>query len=241
MSCRASSSPSPCPPMQCSRGQGSSDPGTLPIARRPASPRFLTYPSGMEGRESTSHSKRTGPGDAPQIAVVIPCFKVARHVMDVLARVGPECSHIYVVDDACPERSGDIVEAQCSDPRVRVIRHSENRGVGAAVMTGYRAAIADGAAVIVKIDGDGQMAPERLPDFIAPIIAAQADYTKGNRFYDLANIGRMPPARAIGNAALSFMAKLSCGYWDVFDPTNGYTAIHANVARQLPLDRISAR
>jgi dolichol-phosphate mannosyltransferase len=178
---------------------------------------------------------------SPVVAAVIPCYRVARHVLGVLGRIGPDCSHIYVVDDACPEHSGDVVEAGCLDPRVKVIRHRENEGVGAAVITGYRAALADGAHVVVKIDGDGQMAPELLPDFVGPILAGQADYTKGNRFYDLASIGGMPAARTFGNAALSFMAKLSCGYWDVFDPTNGYTAVHANVLRHLPLDTISKR
>ncbi len=184
--------------------------------------------------------QRDAPGvSATRIAVVIPCYNVARKVGSVIERVGPECWRIYVIDDACPEGSGNVVESECRDARVRVIRHQTNQGVGGAVMTGYRAAVADDATVIVKIDGDGQMDPELLPGFVAPILAGSADYTKGNRFYNLANITRMPTFRILGNAALSFMAKLSCGYWDVFDPTNGYTAIHARVARNLPLDRIS--
>lgn len=171
----------------------------------------------------------------------MPCYNVARHVLPLLERIGPECWRIYVVDDACPQRSGDVVEALCTDTRVRVIRHATNQGVGGAVMTGYEAALADGATVIVKIDGDAQMAPELLPAFVAPILGGQADYTKGNRFYDLSNITRMPRLRIVGNAGLSFMAKMSCGYWDLFDPTNGYTAIHASVARRLPLAKISRR
>ena len=71
------------------------------------------------------------------------------------------------------------------------------------------------------------MAPELLPGFVAPILGGQADYCKGNRFYELDHIDRMPLVRKLGNAALSFMAKLSGGYWDIFDPANGYTAIHA--------------
>ena len=159
----------------------------------------------------------------------------------MIARIGCECWRIYVVDDACPEGSGDLVEARCSDPRVRVIRHRKNLGVGAAVMSGYRAAVSDGAQVIVKIDGDGQMAPELLPGFVAPILDGQADYCKGNRFYELDHLDRMPLVRKLGNAALSFMAKLSAGYWDIFDPANGFTAIHAAVARRLPFDKISQR
>ena len=108
-------------------------------------------------------------------------------------------------------------------------------------MAGYQVAIADGAKIIVKVDGDGQMDPALIPHFIAPILAGEAYYTKGNRFFDLEEIRAMPPVRIFGNAVLSLMAKLSTGYWDLFDPTNGYTAIHAEVAAQLPLERISRR
>jgi len=145
------------------------------------------------------------------------------------------------VDDRCPVKSGDFVEANCTDPRVVVLRHAENQGVGGAVMTGYQAAIADGVDVIVKVDGDGQMDPALIPAFVGPILAGDADYTKGNRFFDLERIAQMPKLRLFGNAGLSFLTKLSSGYWDLFDPTNGFTAIHRDVARHLPMDRISRR
>lgn len=176
-----------------------------------------------------------------EVAVVIPSYKVTRHVMGVIDAIGPEVHRIYCVDDACPEGSGDFIEANCRDPRVTVLRHEVNQGVGGAVMTGYRAAVADGATVIVKIDGDGQMDPSLLPGFIAPILRGDADYTKGNRFWDLKHIQRMPLVRRVGNLGLSFLAKLSSGYWDLFDPTNGYTAIHASVAARLPVESISRR
>jgi glycosyltransferase involved in cell wall biosynthesis len=176
-----------------------------------------------------------------QIAVVLPSFRVKAHILDVIGRIGPECQHIYVVDDACPEGSGDHVKAHCADPRVRVLTHEVNQGVGGAVMTGYRQAVIDGCDVVVKIDGDGQMAPELLPQFVAPILEGYADYTKGNRFFDLTQIRQMPGVRLFGNAVLSFMSKFSSGYWDIFDPTNGYTAIHTRVVEHLPLDKISSR
>lgn len=175
------------------------------------------------------------------VAVVIPSYKVRAHILEVIAGIGPEISRIYVVDDCCPDGSGDFVQTNCRDPRVCVVRNVENQGVGGAVMAGYRAAIADGASVIVKVDGDGQMDPSLIPWFIAPILGREADYSKGNRFFDLDVIHAMPPVRMFGNAVLSLMAKLSTGYWDLFDPTNGYTAIHADVARRLPLDKISRR
>ena len=175
------------------------------------------------------------------IAVVIPSYKVTRHILDVIAGIGSEVGRIYVVDDKCPDRSGEHVRAHCADPRVTVLEHEHNQGVGGAVMTGYQAAIADGADIIVKVDGDGQMDARLIPVFIAPILNGEADYTKGNRFFDLEQIGQMPPMRLFGNAVLSLLTKLSSGYWDLFDPTNGFTAIHAGAARHLPFSKISRR
>ena len=179
--------------------------------------------------------------EANNIYVVIPSFRVTKQILGVIAAIGPEVKRIYIVDDKCPEGSGDYVSRNCTDQRVEVLRHENNLGVGGAVMTGYRAALAAGASVIVKIDGDGQMDPSLIPAFIAPILSGEADYTKGNRFFDLEVIRAMPKARLFGNAALSFMTKLSSGYWDLFDPTNGYTAIHAEVVRHLPFEKISRR
>lgn len=153
-----------------------------------------------------------------RIAVVIPSYKVTKHVLNVIAAIGNEVWRIYVIDDACPDNSGKLVEAQCTDPRVSVIYNECNSGVGGAVMAGYRAAIADGAGIIVKIDGDEQMDPSLIPFFVEPIIKGEADYTKGNRFFYLEEIRAMPRIRLFGNAILSFMAKLSSGYWDVLVP-----------------------
>ncbi len=175
------------------------------------------------------------------IAVVIPSYRVTRHILGVIAGIGPEVNLIYVVDDACPDNSGAFVREHCTDKRVKVIVHEKNLGVGGAVMTGYQAAIAAGAAVIVKVDGDGQMDARLIPNFIVPILAGEADYTKGNRFFDLEQLRTMPPLRLFGNAVLSLMSKVSSGYWDIFDPTNGFTAIHADAARHLPFNKISRR
>jgi glycosyltransferase involved in cell wall biosynthesis len=175
------------------------------------------------------------------IAVVIPCYRVKRQILDVLAGIGPECRVIYVVDDGCPEGTGDYVEAECNDPRVRVLRHETNQGVGAATMTGYEAALMGGAALIVKVDGDGQMDPGWIPRLTSPILEGEADYVKGNRFFELDGLDSMPRIRVLGNSLLSFASKLSSGYWNVFDPTNGFTAIHAAVARRIPFGKLSKR
>jgi glycosyltransferase involved in cell wall biosynthesis len=177
----------------------------------------------------------------PHVAVVIPAYKVTAHILGVVSGIGDEVRSIFVVDDACPEGSGALVRDSINDPRVVVIIHDKNKGVGGAVMTGYVAAVGAGADIIVKIDGDGQMDPTLVGNFVAPIARGHADYTKGNRFYNLEHIHRMPPIRIFGNAVLSFMTKLSTGYWDLFDPTNGYTAIHREAVLALPLHRISER
>jgi len=176
-----------------------------------------------------------------KIAVVVPSYRVRDRILGVLGRIGPEVSEIYVVDDACPEGTGEHVRANCRDPRVRVIVNPANLGVGGAVITGYRAAAASGADVIVKIDGDGQMDPGLLPFFVTPILGGEADYTKGNRFFNLEDVGSMPAVRVIGNAALSLITKVSSGYWTIFDPTNGYTAIHASLLPHLRLDKVNPR
>lgn len=173
------------------------------------------------------------------IAVVIPSYKVCAHILEVIDGIGPEVTRIYVIDDCCPEGSGAFVEKHCDDPRVRILHNPVNLGVGGAVMAGYQAALQDGVEIIVKIDGDGQMDPGLIMDFVSPIQAGEADYTKGNRFFDLEKIREMPRIRSFGNAMLSFMTKLSSGYWDLFDPTNGYTAIHRDVAKHLPFEKIS--
>ena len=174
-----------------------------------------------------------------RIAVVLPCYRVRDRILGVLARIGPEVSLIYVVDDHCPEGTGEHVQQTSTDPRVAVLRHAANQGVGGAVITGYRRAVADGADIVVKIDGDGQMDPALVPRFAAVIADARADYAKGNRFFRLAGLARMPIWRIVGNAALSFMIKLSSGYWTIFDPTNGYTAISSRVIEELELEKVS--
>ncbi len=181
------------------------------------------------------------PSAVAHVAVVIPCFRVARQILTVIAAVGPEVTRIYVVDDRCPEGSGRRVQAECTDPRVRVLFHETNQGVGGAVISGYQAAMADAADIVVKIDGDGQMDPRLLPRFIAPLLDGRADYTKGNRFYHLESLSGMPTIRLFGNAILSFLSKIASGYWDLMDPSNGYTAIRGEVLRQLPLAKLDRR
>ncbi len=173
------------------------------------------------------------------VAVVVPCYRETDNVLDVLAGIGADVRHIFVVDDACPDGTGRLVRKSCKDKRVQVIVHDRNRGVGGATLTGYERAIEAGADVIVKLDGDGQMDPAFIPQLIEPIVKGAADYVKGNRFHDLQGLGKMPVLRIVGNILLSFASKVSSGYWNVFDPTNGFTAIHTKIATRLPFEKIA--
>jgi dolichol-phosphate mannosyltransferase len=184
------------------------------------------------GRASPSETDRR---NALQLArasiwVVIPCYRVTDHILGVLEGLPAWIGGVVCVDDACPERSGDFIEAGTSDPRIHVVRLPQNRGVGGATLAGYERALALGGRILVKMDGDGQMDPAYLPQLVAPILLGEADYTKGNRFTTMQHLHAMPGVRTLGNAALSMIAKVSTGYWNVFDPTNGYTALEGSVA-----------
>lgn len=172
------------------------------------------------------------------VAVVIPCYKVQDQIIGVLNSIGNEVDHIIVVDDCCPDNSADLVEKKFLDERLILIRMEKNSGVGGAVIQGYKKAIEMKVDVIVKLDGDGQMDPGRIADLIDPIVKDKADYTKGNRFFSIDAIHRMPKSRVFGNLGLSFLTKLSSGYWNVFDPTNGYTAISGKLLQELNLSKI---
>ena len=176
--------------------------------------------------------------DAACVSVVIPCYKVKKQILSVIADIPKSVSTIYVVDDCCPEKVGRFVKENCADPRVHVLFHEHNKGVGGATISGYRQALADGATVIVKIDGDGQMDPRLVDRFVEPLLSGKADYAKGNRFFDIELVATMPRGRLFGNSVLSLINKAMTGYWNIMDPTNGYTAIHSAALRHLPLVKL---
>jgi len=176
------------------------------------------------------------------IAVVIPCYRVEQQINLVIASLPRYLKYIIIVDDASPDGTSDLVmESTKKDRRIILIRHEQNRGVGAAMRTGFQKALELGARIIVKIDGDGQMDASYLPDLLVPLIEGNADYTKGNRFRDFQALQQMPFVRRIGNMGLGFLTKAATGYWNLFDPTNGFVAIRSNVLAQLPLNRIDRR
>lgn len=179
--------------------------------------------------------------EAAGVWLIVPCYKVRSKILDVIAKTPPWIEGIVCVDDACPEGSGDFIEANTRDPRVTVVRLPQNQGVGGATLAGYREAAARGGQVLVKVDGDDQMDLAYVSHLVAPILLGEADYAKGNRFTSVSHLTTMPQVRVFGNAALSFAAKLSTGYWNIFDPTNGFTAIEGQVAKMVLEKRVSRR
>jgi dolichol-phosphate mannosyltransferase len=172
------------------------------------------------------------------IAVVIPAYKVQDHISKVLAGIPKWVKFIIVVDDASPDQTAEVLR-NIKDNRLNVIQHKANQGVGGAVLSGYAKAISLGADIIVKMDGDDQMDPAYLPFLLDPVLQRKADYAKGNRFLHTTTLQRMPFLRRLGNIGLTFFTKIASGYWDIFDPTNGYTAIGRNALTLLSTDDIS--
>ncbi len=174
-----------------------------------------------------------------KIAAVVPAYRVVDEIAEVVRGLPSYIRHIIVVDDASPDSTSDAVAALFKhDRRLILLRHDHNQGVGGAMITGFRKALEIGAQIVVKVDGDGQMDVSHLPELLMPLIEGKADYTKGNRFRDFIALQKMPFIRQLGNMGLGFLAKAATGYWNLFDPTNGFLAIRAEILAQLPLERI---
>jgi dolichol-phosphate mannosyltransferase len=172
-----------------------------------------------------------------RIAVVIPCYEVARHIRHVVQTLPDLIDDVVLVDDGSRDNlHGEL--CQFERPGMIVLRHDKNQGLARAMQTGLKAAVACGADIIVKMDGDGQMDPVHLPRLLLPIIRQEADFTKGNRFVYRRDSQGMPGVRLLGNLGLSFLTKLASGYWTIFDPTNGYIAMRREVVEALEFERL---
>ena len=174
------------------------------------------------------------------VAVIIPAYRAAGTVEKVLAGIADWVDIIYVVNDASPDETALRVRA-VADPRIQLLTHDVNQGVGGAMLTGYRHALQQGVDISVKMDADDQMDPAHLSELIGPLLAGRADYVKGNRFHHAEVLRLMPLARKIGNAGLSFLIKAATGQWHIFDPTNGYTAIHRTALAALDFRELHPR
>lgn len=174
------------------------------------------------------------------IVTVIPAYCVEHEIIKVLEGIPDFISHIIVVDDASTDGTRRLVESQAQkDVRIILVCHDQNQGVGGAMITGFQKALELNAQVVIKIDGDGQMDVKYLPDLIIPLLEGRADYTKGNRFRDFQALAKMPLVRRVGNLFLGFLTKAATGYWNLFDPANGYFAIRAEVLAQIPLSKLA--
>lgn len=172
-----------------------------------------------------------------KVVCVIPTYGAKDTVALVAKKSLEYADGVVVVDDACPERSGEAAEGL--DKRITVIFRDRNGGVGAATKTGLSEAAQMGAAIIIKLDADGQMNPDLIPRLIQPLVSGVADLTKGTRFDSPEDLEGMPIARLIGNSILSLINKFSSGYWTVNDPTNGFIAFTSNFYRSLNWVKIS--
>lgn len=174
----------------------------------------------------------------PIVIAVIPAYKSGTAILEVISGIPKEVSKIIVVDDCCPDGTGELVKSNVRDSRVEVIKNGYNLGVGGAAIVGFKKALILQADVVVKIDSDGQMDPKDIPRIIEPVVYGYADYAKGNRFNSLDDLQEMPKIRLFGNAALSIMSKMSTGYWSITDPTNGFFAISRGALEHVSLEKL---
>ncbi|WP_397362238.1 glycosyltransferase family 2 protein [Olleya sp. R77988] len=174
-----------------------------------------------------------------KIAVIIPYYNASKHIISVLEKLPEFIDVVYVVDDCSKEAFPKKTEEQF--PKVIYIKHDSNLGVGGATKTGFKYAIKDKIDVVVKVDADDQMDTKYIKSLVLPLIDQQAEYAKGNRFRDFKALKKMPFVRKAGNLGLSFLTKAATGYWNNFDPTNGFFAVKTKTLEQLDFDNIANR
>lgn len=168
----------------------------------------------------------------------MPAYNEAPHVGAVVTTMPEYVDGIVVVDDCSSDGTSEAALAP-NDPRVTLIRHDPNQGLGASLIDAHKKALELGGDIMVVMAGDGQMDPDYLPDLLRPILEEGYDFTKGNRFFDAGSWEGMPRHRIFGNIVLTFLTKLATGYWDMFDPQNGYTAITRHASERVDWDRVA--
>ncbi|RDI69723.1 glycosyltransferase family 2 protein [Halopelagius longus] len=175
------------------------------------------------------------------VGVVVPAYNEEPFVYDVLATVPEFVDRVYVIDDASTDGTWDEIRRfaeEDDEGRVVPIQHEENRGVGGAIKTGYLRARDEEIDVTTVMGADGQMDPDQLSTVIDPIIEGEADYAKGNRLLDAEDRADMPTFRFVGNVILTYLTKISSGYWGIGDPQNGYTAISLEALEAVDIEEM---
>lgn len=174
------------------------------------------------------------------IAAVVPAYNEAKMIGKVITTMPDYVDHIVIVDDCSPDNTSEVVNSY-HDDRVTLIRHEQNTGVGGAIITAHKTAMDLGADINVVMAGDAQMDPEYLPHLLDRVTSEGYGFAKANRFFSPESFDGMPGYRVFGNIALSFMTKLASGYWHLFDPQNGYTAVRTSVLKRVPLNQVAQR
>ncbi len=172
---------------------------------------------------------------------IVPCYKSSNIAPTVVKDLIQYVDFVICVDDNCPEKTGLLIKNNIKSDKLKVLFHTKNMGVGGATKTGINYAQKIQAEIIVKIDSDGQMDPKNIPQLIEPIKNKTSDFTKGNRFRNIDVLVSMPKIRLIGNILLSFITKLSTGYWELFDPTNGFIAMNAKILNRIQYTKTDNR
>ncbi len=177
-----------------------------------------------------------------KIGVVVPAYNEERLIQKAIRNVPDYVDSIIVVNDCSKDATAEkVTESAAHDPRVILVNHEENLGVGGAISTGYIWCRDNDIDIAVVMAGDNQMAPEDLPNLLAPVVEGRADYSKGNRLITGEAWREIPRVRYLGNAALSFLTKIASGYWHVADSQCGYTALNRRALNILPLEDIYPR
>lgn len=173
------------------------------------------------------------------IVALVPAFNEQDHIARVISTMPQFVDRIIVVNDASTDRTREEVLA-VNDDRVALIEHGSNRGLGGSLIAAHKAALEGEGAIMVVMAGDGQMDPQYLPALLDPLVDGICDFAKGNRFFSADSWSGMPRHRVFGNIVLTFMSKAATGYWDVFDPQNGYTAITRHASERIDWDSIAS-
>ncbi|TGC06942.1 glycosyltransferase family 2 protein [Methanolobus halotolerans] len=172
-----------------------------------------------------------------KIGVVIPAYNEEKLISTTVDGIPDYVNRIYVINDASTDNTAEVLNS-IDDPRLSVIDHKENQGVGAAILHGYKRALQEDMDITVVMGGDNQMNPALMPNLLMPIIRGEADYTKGNRLKSEEFRGGMSSWRLFGNSILTLLTKISSGYWNVMDPQNGYTAISKHALSNIDIDHL---
>ena len=177
-----------------------------------------------------------------RIGCVIPCYKGGHKTIEVINKSLNVVDFIVLVDDKCPLQTGKLIYKTIgTNPNLKILFNKHNRGVGYSTKKGMRYLIEHGYDIVVKVDADGQINPELIGELVIPIVDGKSEASKGNRFYSVDHVISMPPLRLAGNLGLSFLSKISTGYWELFDPTNGFIAFKSSALKRVRLEKTDNR